>query len=80
MGSDFGSRPGHYYTSKATAGLKNDGKFVRYYNPAWRNVSAATRPLNLDHIRDAFVRRAPRRVVDTDTATRVFERCLSDCG
>mmetsp|Transcript_17744 Transcript_17744/g.46421 ORF Transcript_17744/g.46421 Transcript_17744/m.46421 type:complete len:554 (-) Transcript_17744:1246-2907(-) len=48
--------PGHYYSS-ATGGL------TRYYNPSWREVSAAKNPLDLVHVRDTFIKSVEKRLM-----------------
>jgi len=48
--------PGHYYSSTT-------GELVEYYKPAWRDVSKATRKLDLTRIRTAFERAVEKRLM-----------------
>jgi len=48
--------PGHYYSSKT-------GELVQYYKPAWRDVAAATQPLDLSHLRATFTKAVEKRLM-----------------
>ena len=48
--------PGHYYCSST-------GELTEYYKPAWRDVKAATRPLDLELIRQTFERAVEKRLM-----------------
>ena len=50
--------PGHYYKGK-----NGHGELVRYYNPVWRDVKAATAPLDLGFIRDTFIKSVEKRLM-----------------
>ena len=49
--------PGHYYTSQ------DGGRLVRYYNPAWLDVAAATAPIDLPALRGAFTAAVDKRMM-----------------
>jgi len=57
--------PGHYYASTGSnerlAG--RNGRLVQYYTPKWRDVSHATKALDLDHIRETFMRSVSKRMM-----------------
>jgi len=48
--------PGHYYSSK-------QGGIFEYYKPAWRDVKAATTPLDLEEIRRVFTKAVDKRLM-----------------
>ena len=48
--------PGHYYSSKT-------GELTEYYKPAWRDVSAATRTLDLSKVRTCFEKAVEKRLM-----------------
>jgi len=48
--------PGHYYSSTT-------GKLTEYYKPAWRDPAACTAPLDLEFIRNTFVRAIDKRLM-----------------
>jgi len=48
--------PGHYYSSR-------DGKLTKYYQPSWRDVKAAVAPLDLELVRETFVRAVDKRLM-----------------
>jgi len=48
--------PGHYWTSAT-------GEFTEYYKPAWRDVSKATAPLDLELVRQTFTRAVEKRLM-----------------
>jgi asparagine synthase (glutamine-hydrolysing) len=48
--------PGHYYSS-------TDGKLTRYFNPPWRDVAAAVKPLDLALVRQVFTQAVAKRLM-----------------
>ena len=48
--------PGHYYSSKTD-------QLTEYYKPKWRDVSAATRQLDLARVRSSFERAVEKRLM-----------------
>eukprot|EP00322_Chrysochromulina_rotalis_P031414 CAMPEP_0115846352 /NCGR_PEP_ID=MMETSP0287-20121206/9818_1 /TAXON_ID=412157 /ORGANISM="Chrysochromulina rotalis, Strain UIO044" /LENGTH=602 /DNA_ID=CAMNT_0003300143 /DNA_START=132 /DNA_END=1940 /DNA_ORIENTATION=+ len=57
--------PGHYYTSTGSEdrAAGRNGKLVRYYNPEWYDVKAATKGLDLDHVRTTFMAAVEKRMM-----------------
>ena len=48
--------PGHYYSSKT-------GQLTQYYKPAWREVAAASAPLDLEKVRTTFIKAVEKRLM-----------------
>ena len=57
--------PGHYYTSTGSLGRAagRSGRLVKYYSPKWTDVAAATRGVDLEHVRRTFMAAVEKRMM-----------------